>query len=253
LLLPTLQPNNHYAELSAHTAPFTANAPKGSPFASSDDARIHVLSVVTQPAPPPHSNSDSEVGVPPTGHAASFVVIVLNRILLKYAHAHMQRGGGANTTRPCAQMDVPWEEWGPRNTRWFHERSSHAWLRYVHGPRLVRAVHSAWPNTRCRLQVLDFHVHPLRIGDDDRAREMADAAEPDVPCVHRLIAGPTLMRDRAVFKGGGVESRLPYREVTLKNELGPYSGFMIDEERVIGLSPLAFANGDMKRVDVFTL
>ncbi|KAI5115202.1 hypothetical protein M0805_008174, partial [Coniferiporia weirii] len=25
LLLPTLQPNNHYAELSAHTAPFTAN------------------------------------------------------------------------------------------------------------------------------------------------------------------------------------------------------------------------------------
>ncbi|THH03402.1 hypothetical protein EW145_g6285 [Phellinidium pouzarii] len=233
LLLPMLQPNNHYAEIHSHTAPFTANVPKGAPFGTSEDARIHVLSIVTLPAPPPHSNSDSELGVPPMGHPASFIVIVLNRILLKYADA--QRDCALNLARGV-HLEVPWEDWGPRHTRWLNERSSHAWLRYVHGPRLV----------------LDFHIHPLRADNDDRAREAADAAEPDVPYTHRLILGPSVLRNRAVFKGGGVESRLPYREVTLKAEVGPYSGFMIDEERVIGLSASTFTNGDMKQVDVFT-
>ncbi|KAH8111595.1 hypothetical protein DFH11DRAFT_1690281 [Phellopilus nigrolimitatus] len=247
LLFPALQPNNHYAELSSHTAPFTAHIPKGKPFAASEDARVHVMSVTTQPTQPPHSNSDSELGFPTVGHVASFIVVVRNRILLKYAERKC-----AMNTRGNTITEVPWEEWGPRNTRWLPERSTHAWLRYVHGARVVRALHSAWPSTRCRMQVLDFCVHPLRAGEDDRACEAADRAEPDVACAHRLVVGPSLIRDRAVFKGGGVESRLPYREATMKTEVGPYSGFMIDEERVIGLSAMAFANGDMKQVDVFT-
>ena len=86
------------------------------------------------------------------------------------------------------------------------------------------------------MQVLDFCVYPTRPGaETDRVQEAADLAEASVPCSHRLIAGPSLICDRG-FRGGGVESRLPYREATLKAEFGPYSGFMIDEERVIGLS-----------------
>ncbi|KAL5513947.1 hypothetical protein ACEPAG_2708 [Sanghuangporus baumii] len=274
LLLPALQPNNHYAELSTHTAPFSARVPNGLPFASSEDARVHVMSVLTQPAQPPHSSSDSELGHGVGGHPASFVVILMNRALLKYADKNLERidakteekGRMEDDTsiisrnksqrrkpKSDGSVEVPWDEWGPRNTRWFSERSTHAWQRYVHGSRIVRALHNAWPSTRCRIQVLDFHVHPSRPNSEsDHLDEAIDNVEPDVPYAHRLVSGPSLVRDRAVFRGGGVESRMPYREVMLKREVGPYSGFMIDEERVIGLSAMAFANGDMKQIDVFT-
>ncbi|EJC99542.1 uncharacterized protein FOMMEDRAFT_142765 [Fomitiporia mediterranea MF3/22] len=249
LYLPPLQPNNHYAELSTHTSPFTARIPAGVPFATSEDVRVHVMSVLTQPTQPPHSSSDSELGNTATGHAASFVVVMLNRALLKYADRNL----ASSESGYQKNVDMSWDEWGPRNTRWFSERSTHAWQRYVHGSRIVRTLHNAWPSTRCRMQVMDFCVHPLHPrAADDQAMEDMDAAEPDVPYTHRLVTKPSVMRDRTVFRGGGVESRLPYREVTLKKELGPYSGFMIDEERVIGLSAMAFANGDMKQVDVFT-
>ena len=148
LLLPALQPNNHYAELSTHTAPFTANVPKGSPFTSSDDARVHVMSVLTQPTQPPHSSSDSELGHGIGGHPASFAVIVLNRTLLKYADKNLERkdvnawkedAPGVNRDKSQRRkvkgdgsVEVPWDEWGPRNTRWFSERSTHAWQRCVH-------------------------------------------------------------------------------------------------------------------------
>ena len=87
------------------------------------------------------------------------------------------------------------------------------------------------------MQVLDFNVHPSHpTFESDHLDECIDNVEPDVPYFHRLVAGSSLVRDRTVFRGGGVESRLPYREVMLKKEVGPYSGFMIDEERLIGLA-----------------
>ena len=86
------------------------------------------------------------------------------------------------------------------------------------------------------MQVLDFCVYPSRPdAEEDVADEAVDLADPAVPCSHRLVSRPSVVCDRG-FRGGGVESRLPYREATLKSEFGPYSGFMIDEERVIGLS-----------------
>lgn len=122
LLLPALQPNNQYAEFNSHTSPFTGHVQKGTPFISSEDARIHVLSVTTQPSQPPHSNSDSELAIGPPGRAASFVVIVLNRVMLKYIDKALASSSPGVT-------EVVWEEWGPRNTRWLPERSSYAWQR----------------------------------------------------------------------------------------------------------------------------
>lgn len=142
--------------------------------------------------------------------------------------------------------------------------------RYVHGARFIRAKHGAWPSTKCRMQVFDFNVHPSRPGDDDRATEARDAAEPDSACEHRLVVEPTRICDDALFVRD-VESRLPYREVTRKEDFA-YSGFMIDDERIVGLSVSAivscvrrmcflidiapqanaFSHGDMRQVDVFT-
>ncbi len=104
--------------------------------------------------------------------------------------------------------------------------------RYVHGPRFVKSLHGRWPETGCRLQVLDFGVHPERAGDDDSAFERRNAAEPDFPCEHRYRARTSVISSSLFTKN--VESSLPYREVTTKVSL-PYSGFMIDDERIIGL------------------
>ena len=124
LLLPALQSSNQYAEITSHTSPFTGRVPKGVPFVASEDARIHVLSMTTQPSQPAHSNSDSELSVGPPGRAASFVVIVLNRVMLKYIDRVL-------ASSSPGIVEVPWEEWGPRNTRWLPERSSYAWQRFV--------------------------------------------------------------------------------------------------------------------------
>jgi len=122
-------------------------------------------------------------------------------------------------------------------------------LRYIHGPRFVKAIHGRWPSTGCRLQVLDFGVHPKRAGDDDSSLELRNAAEDDFPCEHRYVSGTSVIPCSKTFKKD-VESSLPYRGVMLKESL-PYSGFMIDDERIVGLQSLAFSDGDMGHVDVF--
>jgi len=99
------------------------------------------------------------------------------------------------------------------------------------------------------MQLLDFGIHPLRPGDDDSEEEARDEAEPDVSYEHHYVSERTVIHDPTVFKRD-VESCLPYREVITKEEF-PYSGFMIDDERIIGLSATAFANGDMRQIDVF--
>ncbi len=53
----------------------------------------------------------------------------------------------------------------------------------------------------------------------------------DFPCEHRYRARTSVISSSLFTKN--VESSLPYREVTTKVSL-PYSGFMIDDERIIG-------------------
>lgn len=116
LLLPELQPHNTYSEVGSHTAPFTAArpAPPGTPFTTAEDARVHVMAIATVPA-----NNH-----PGGRHMGSFTVIVRNRALLAFAGTPAEDGEGPD-------VEVPWEEWGPANTRWLSERHRHAWLRYV--------------------------------------------------------------------------------------------------------------------------
>ena len=187
-------------------------------------------------------------------HVANYIVALTNKALMKYVTDFTKN-------KKRGELVVSWEEWGPQHTRWFQDRHSYAWLRYdrelcsvflvftlyatvvvnlmsvsryVHGLRFIRAKHASWPSTRCKMHVLDFGVHPLRRGDNDNDEADADAAEPDVSCVHAYVDKPTVIRDRAVF-AEDVVSMLAYREVTTKNEF-PYSGFMIDDECVVGLS-----------------
>lgn len=109
--------------------------------------------------------------------------------------------------------------------------------RFVHGSRFVRAKIAPWPAPRasCRMQVLDFNVHPKRhepenesLNSDDRNGDLHSRP------VQRLVIDPTEIREPAIFRSV-VVSYLPYHEVTSCEEF-PYTGFMIDDERIIGLS-----------------
>lgn len=160
LFLPALQTSVLYTEIDAHTSPFVARTPSRSPWYPMEDVRIHVLTVLVQPSRVSvrtnanvgtgaaaagdggEANNNGAVadgGVaagnveemgprPPPGPGASFLVMVRNRVLLKYADVQRDGISGEHPNGP-GQTDVPWEEWGPRNTRWLQEHSSNAWLR----------------------------------------------------------------------------------------------------------------------------
>ncbi|KLO10377.1 hypothetical protein SCHPADRAFT_832626 [Schizopora paradoxa] len=228
-LLPELEKEFRYSLITTHTAPFVANVPANKPFYTSEDARVHIMSVSIEPA---RRN----------GLTRNYTIALPNRVLLRYVEL-------AKANSDIQDQTLPWEIWGPANTRWMEETHTYAWLRYIHGPRFVKALHGRWPSTGCRLQIFDFGVHPKRPGDDDSAFEGRNAAEPDFPCEHRYCSTTSVLHGSSVFKKP-VKSSLPYREVITKAAL-PYSGFMIDDERIIGLQSLAFSDGDMRNVDVY--
>lgn len=156
LLLPALKPNVLYTEIDAHTSPFVANVPAHAPWYPSEDARVHVLNVLVQPtrlsmrtnrnngagneianagvetnvenadvALAGGEAADAELAHLP-GPVSNFVVVVRNRIFLKHADTQRENLGAS------FQNVVPWEEWGPRNSRWLQENNSNAWLRSVY-------------------------------------------------------------------------------------------------------------------------
>lgn len=109
---PELQEEYHYSLITTHTAPFVANVPANKPFYTSEDARVHIMSVAIEP-------------VRRRGHARSYTVAIPNRILLRYAKLCK-----VTSTPSMRDRNIPWEIWGPANTRWVEETHSYAWLRY---------------------------------------------------------------------------------------------------------------------------
>ncbi len=107
LLLPELQEEFHYSLISTHTAPFVAHVPANKSFYTSEDARVHIMSVAIE-------------AVRGAGFTRSYTIAVPNRVLLRYAEIPIK----------LASRKFSWEEWGPANTRWLEEGHSYAWLRY---------------------------------------------------------------------------------------------------------------------------
>ena len=111
----------------------------------------------------------------------------------------------------------------------------------MHGSRIVfppLAVSS--PPEAHILMMLDFNVHLGRGGEED-ADYKPDAGAyqlEDAPQRARIVAAADAVPDEdlPVFTGP-VTTRLPYRCSTRTDvqDLDRYSGFMIDEDRLIGL------------------
>jgi hypothetical protein len=91
------------------------------------------------------------------GDVLSYVLFVHHSSLLK----------GLETESELEDVVVPWENWGPTETRLIRtEFNEPSWVCYVHGTRYVRlglvgVIATGIPS--CRLQVLDFNIlAPMR-------------------------------------------------------------------------------------------
>jgi hypothetical protein len=156
---------------------------------------------------------------------------------------------------------VHWEDWGPQNTRfmsygiqfkwlrsvWFPSRplffarsgKAHSSTRYVHGQKVVCPPYTVGQGTKriSVLEVLDFNVHVERLPPEISARDILDHENPEkVPdsCVLCVETGPSTVVKPDIFTDP-VVSQLPYTRAIRMHMEEMYSGFMIDEERVVGL------------------
>jgi hypothetical protein len=112
--------------------------------------------------------------------------------------------------------------------------------RYVHGTRVVCPV--LQPSGESRVEVLDFNVHASRA--PTAAEKLAatrlgiDPEQP--PEGARLVCEPSVFPAGLVFAKEVVTS-LPYYSVPAPGLHEPYVGYMIDEQRLLGLKVRRFA------------
>lgn len=108
--------------LSSHSGPFLAKSPSGTEFTTRPDSRIQVLSVG-------YRNGNMLFG---NAHLFGFFY-VHNRTFEKYINDYGRVEGVLDResiqNHPPIATEVPWNEWGPGNTRFSTVRSPTHWLR----------------------------------------------------------------------------------------------------------------------------
>ncbi|KAH9943581.1 hypothetical protein B0H21DRAFT_779706 [Amylocystis lapponica] len=180
----------------------------GKPFASARDSRVHLMSL--------HYND----------RGPRFHLFLHNRFLLSLVPPGFGSGEAWTT------LTRPWDSWGPAHTRFLEHNVQFQWLRYVHGHRVVLPPFlPSWPNPLCTLCVIDFNIHPTRTDDPVYAAESRGTA-----WRYEVVTRPTTVSTGNVFQTD-VVTHLPY-SVSSRSGLFNYSGFMIDDERIVGMKGL---------------
>ncbi|THH13948.1 hypothetical protein EW146_g6329 [Bondarzewia mesenterica] len=215
LELPKLAGGAINDDVSMHTGPFTAKARPGEPFDVSRDARVHVVTVDC---------------VDSRRVERTYRLIIHNRVFMSFVDRH-EFGKLRRDERR-----VPWREWGPAHTRIFLPPDGSQyfdWLRYVHGERVVLPFPIGDHTASKILEVLDFNP---RLGRCSREDQSGLETEPTVLPAGALFAEP-------------VETRLPYRRVTAIDPQH-HSGYMIDDEHLVGLRPSPYSDDPLDALDV---
>ncbi|KAH7886541.1 hypothetical protein F5I97DRAFT_1966709 [Phlebopus sp. FC_14] len=184
LVLPPLRPAVHMINLTTHTGPFLARCPPNKPFTASNESRVHVLNMQ-------YINPVSDgIRISPR-----FCAFFHNRILVDCIRRYEAKGRGEH-------IHVPWENWGPTNTRFLQQHSSFQWLRYVHGQRVV--IPRLAGQGRNVMQVLDFNVR-----DCSRQREYAPPCEvessSDTPLAWQSGSSPSVSIHPYRFRVDGTQ------------------------------------------------
>jgi len=124
---------------------------------------------------------------------------------------------------------IPWEIWGPHNTRWFSENISTDWQHALHGYRTIEIVDPPPSDTanpqlsRPKLRVRDFNPYALArmkaVGDDCEGQR------------GRIVLEPSTIPAQNAF-AHDVVSHLPYREI-VSEETFDVTDVMMDDGRIL--------------------
>lgn len=122
-------------------------------------------------------------------------------------------------------VPVPWEIWGPENTRWFPEDSNATdWQHALYGYRAVDAMGSyASSLDKRKIRVRDFNPYSLT--------RITEADDEDDGWRGRVVHEPSIIPARDAF-AYDVVSTLPYREIE-SEELFSVTDVMMDDCRVL--------------------
>lgn len=198
---PVPSTNVEVSVFGIHTGPFTTpNSPPAcfrpsKPFTTSSQSRIHVAHL---------SLSSSSRDLP----TEFYLVVIHNKTFLKYINL------AERMRRP---LHLAWDEWGMEGGAWIPGSTNSSWLRYVHGERLVR-LYIPRPSGARYLEIYDFGVPrgpPSWIPKEEYFH------------VHRSRHLLNVFNEQIQFK-------LPCRLIRVP-ETQPYAGFMIDEDRLVGI------------------
>lgn len=244
LRLPEINIDSRVAHILIHTGPFETLCPSDKPFTTSPDNRIFVISVL-------YGCIEGEHVIFPARSA----IFLHSRTILRYTSMRQQFTQPSLPGLPLNETShtplvVNWKDWGPMDTRFIQHGAQFSWLRYVllsppnqvayglqilryiHGQRVICPTVISFSSNQHEITILDFNQCALRahlfeclIGEDDQ--ELGSTIS------NSLEIEPTRIPPNDIFKEE-ILTYLPYYTVT-REVLNLYSGFMIDEERLVGL------------------
>ncbi|KAJ7620295.1 hypothetical protein FB45DRAFT_1062618 [Roridomyces roridus] len=122
--------------------------------------------------------------------------------------------------RLTAPLDVPWEDWGPQNTRML-PGDEYSWAGHVHGERVVLPADDA--GKKC-MNLLDFR--PIVPGQP----EFAQSRAPDTRT--SFVSSPTTINEP--FENP-VTTSLPYRS-TFRHMDENFDVLLLDQDHIIGVN-----------------
>lgn len=230
------------------------------PFTGAPDSRVHAMCVQY------HMGRAGNME-----RGSRFFLFMKNDCLLKYVEDFKRECTMENSSKESGRQyregeirisernpprKVPWEEWGPDNTRFMPYGMQFRWLRYVHGQKVVCPPYTAGQGLDrvSVLEVLDFNIHVKRLPENIGVGTISCRGDQEtVPDKFALYVytDPSPVEKPEIFLKP-VVSRLPYSRAIRTHVGEMYSGFMIDEERIVGLRSDSTPEGEMGDIDVFT-
>ncbi|KAA1473429.1 hypothetical protein DENSPDRAFT_839900 [Dentipellis sp. KUC8613] len=232
LCLPQTTPRSN-VQLDMATGPFTLSpsTKHDEPFVTAPDSHIYVISIISS-----LSDLDNEPEISMVVHRNT-LLSALNR----YAHS----------LEPVESRTIPWDEWGPANTRCFqcdnrfiyctshHQIYGERWLDFL---QLPDGTH--W------WQVLDFNTkrHQYRNSAGVTVETESNNGAADAP---RLITTPSTLDLSSTFVSPVVGS-LPYYVTPLSMDVKQSDILFIDDQRFIR-GQMGSRWGELGEADVFVL
>ncbi|KAJ7037948.1 hypothetical protein C8F04DRAFT_951990 [Mycena alexandri] len=179
----------------------------------------------------------------PTGpgdhHVHSFVFFLNVKIRSRQMHVRSLLVG---------VQTVPWEAWGPQNTRWFDEALSTDWQHALYGLKTVECIDPFNPTlprlgpAQRHLRLRDYNPYSLRASAHENG-------EDESRWTRRIVTTPSTTPSRGVFMHDIVSS-LPYSEVISKEKFN-VTDVMMDDCRVLLMQ--RGKGGKLKGIDILMM